>query len=384
MNISAEIIELFSKNFLEQINKSDNLFENYISVEKTDYLPKAFTGKSAAITSYYSEDREHILIVFFKSDQYRFSFEKVKGNVIDVYDRMKLWRGGAGLRIENGGNIRIKSTMFSGMRPADLYGDIEGIFEEFTMKLPYPKDLEVTLDYALVFSKKYFLSRLEQQKTFANNIAMNYVDYYIKTGEKFESSRKKANVYKKELNMLKVEMKKYFFSNKFKETEIDDFIGKNPTIIKYGLGLSRFFTQMILKDIHNNYKQDLKPDLLGFDPIEEHWRIVDYKLPWKKLIRGEGTVRASVTSDITQLHSQLKTYRDYFADHAQREYVNNKYKININKYPPAIGVIGTVTQEQREDFNEMRQEYPGWFKVMSYDELYKKVCDFIDVINEID
>lgn len=381
--ITDKIVELFSKNLLEQFNKSGSVLEYFSTIEKEAYLPKAFTGESASITAYYSEDREHILIVFFKSDQYKFRYQKVKGNVFDVYDIMKIWGSGAGIRIKDSRNIKIKSSSFSG-RPVDLYGEIGAIIEEMDIQLPYPNGLVVTLDYALLFSKDHFLSRLEQQKTFANNIVMNYKNFYEESGEKFTSNSKKAKDYKNELSLLKKEMEDYFFNNRFSEPIIDDFIDRNPLIIKHGLGLSKYFSPMTLKDIHNDYKQDLKPDLVGFDPVEEHWTIVDYKLPWKKLIRGEGTVRASVTADITQLHSQLKTYREYFADHAQREHVNNEYKININRNPPAIGVLGTVTEDQRDDFNEMRQEYPGWFKVMSYDELYKKVCDFIEVVNEID
>lgn len=381
IEINQNNIELFAKTFSDQMRRP--VYDELPNSGLEDYLPRAFTGISVNITSYYSEDREHILIVFFKSDEYKFSFRNVNGNVFDVYDPFKLWDRRSGIKIRNGRKIKLKSSSILGMRPLDLYGEIEVIIEELKIQNPFPRFL-ATLDYVLVFSKDIFLDRLRTIEKFSNIISMNYRDFYERTGEKFDSESKKAIEYKTDLEMLKMEMENYFFNKRFKETEIDDYIGKNPFIIKFGLGLSKYFSPMVLEDINGEYKQDLKPDLVGFDSVEGHWTIVDYKLPWKKLMRGEGTVRASVTSDITQLHSQLKTYRDYFSDLSQRTHVNNKYKIDINKYPPSIGIVGTVTDEQREDFNEMRQEYPGWFKVMSYDELYKKVCNVIDVINEIE
>ena len=128
---------------------------------------------------------------------------------------------------------------------------------------------------------------------------------------------------------------------------------------------------------------DLKPDLIGFNSIVESWFIVDYKLPWKKVIRGSGTVRASLTADITSLKAQLANYRDYFSDNQQRSYVNDKYELDVKKNPPTIGVIGTVKPEERDEFNRERFEHPGWFKIISYDELYKMVCEQIDVVTKI-
>lgn len=133
-----------------------------------------------------------------------------------------------------------------------------------------------------------------------------------------------------------------------------------------------------MKDIHNQFGQDLIPDAIGFDTIKETWTIVDYKLPWKRLIRGSGTIRASVTADITQLQKQLKSYREYFSDCSQREYVNNKYDIDVKRLPPTIGVIGTVDDKNRDEFNEERLDFPTWFKVISYDELFKAVNKNID------
>ena len=139
-----------------------------------------------------------------------------------------------------------------------------------------------------------------------------------------------------------------------------------------------------MKDIHGEYKQDLRPDLSGFDLITESWVIVDFKLPWKNLIRGTGTVRASLTSDITILKKQLKIYRDYFSDKGQRDYVNTFYEIDVKKSPPTIGVIGTIKPNERHEFNEERLEHPRWFNLISYDELYKKVCEHIDVAIKIE
>lgn len=70
-------------------------------------------------------------------------------------------------------------------------------------------------------------------------------------------------------------------------------------------------------------------------------------------------------------------------DHSQREHTNNTYNVNIKKHPPAIGIIGVLTDEERDDFYELRQEYPGWFKIVSYDELYHRICEYIEVVKKI-
>jgi hypothetical protein len=384
--ITPDAIESFSKGFIEQIKKSNKIFESMSSFNKEDYLPNAFSGDSVLINSIYSTDREHILIVFNRSNEYKFVFNNITGNVFDFYDPFKKWGKGSGFRIENCLGIKMKSNIVIGQRPMDLYGEIELYSEDFRISVYSTLfgHLLVPLDFVMVFSKEIFMNKFQEQERFANNLVLNYADYFIRTGEKYNSTSKKAQNYIKELQSLKVKMEDYFFRNKYRETKIDNFIGNNPLIVKCGLGLINYISPMTLKDVHGEYKQDLKPDLVGYDPIQGHWTIVDYKLPWKNLIRGAGTVRASVTSDITQLHSQIKTYRDYFLDHNQREWVNRKYKIDIKKYPPTIGVIGTVSEDERDDFNALRHEYPGWFKIISYDELYKRVCEYIDFVNNVD
>ncbi|WP_262302790.1 DUF4263 domain-containing protein [Neobacillus niacini] len=382
MKIDKETVEQFAKIFIEQIKLSDSAFKEF-NLLKANYLPNAFSGKSAIVNGFYSSDREHILIVFFKSDEYRYKHWEIVGNVFDAFDVLRLWRPGAGIRVENS-NMSMRSHFITGGRPIDLYGTTEMIIEDLKMVIPYPQNLVINLDFVLVFSKDIFLEKFNRLQEYASKIALNYIDFFQTTGKKYQPGSKDSTHRNKELHELKLKMEDHFFNSRYRETKIDNFIGENPVILKYGLGLINGISPMVLKDIHGQYNQDLKPDLVGYNSVENQWEIVDYKLPLKKLMRGTGTVRASVTSDVTQLHSQLKTYREYFLDHSQREHVNTTYNIDIKRHPPAIGVIGTVSEDERDDFNEMRQEYPAWFKVMSYDELYKKVCEYIEVVSKID
>lgn len=384
--ITKELVETFSKNFIEQLRKSAKLIEESSYIGSSHYLPEAFTGEDVSINSFYSVDREHLMLVFMKNRQSTFNYSLTNGNIFDVFDPWKIWNRSkaSGIRIENARNIKIKSVSINGMRPLDLHGDVEIIAEDFMFSMPYPRNTNAKLEYVMIFSKKIFLNLIKKQRTFANQLVLSYSDYFEKTGEKYNENQEKSEKYTNHLKELKMSMSQYFFTTIYKETDIDDFIATHPEILKYGLGLINHKSQIVMKDIHDEYKQDLKPDLIGYDSITESWVIVDYKLPWKKLIRGSGTVRASVTADITVLKKQLKVYRDYFSDKNQRDYVNASYELDVKKYPPTIGVIGTVKTEERHEFNEERLEYPGWFKIISYDELYKKVCEYIDVATKIE
>lgn len=383
--ITEELVETFSKNFIEQFKRSAELIEGNSHIERNHFLPEAFTGDGVSVTSFYSVDREHLMLLFMKNKKNTFNHSFTTGNVFDVFDPWKIWSRSesAGFRIEGASSFKIKSVNFIGMRPIDLYGDIEMIVEDFKFNMPYPRNTDAKLEYVMIFSKKVFFDLVKKQRTFANQVVLSYVDYFENTGEKFNSNQEGSEKYIDYLNQLKISMAEYFFTNDYKETDIDDFIASHPEIIKYGLGLIKYKSQVIMKDIHGEYGQDLKPDLIGFNSIVESWFIVDYKLPWKKVIRGSGTVRASLTADITSLKAQLANYRDYFSDNQQRSYVNDKYELDVKKSPPTIGVIGTVKPEERDEFNRERFEHPGWFKIISYDELYKMVCEQIDVVTKI-
>lgn len=383
--ITANLVEKFSENYIKQLKKSASIFGKSNNVKTNMFLPKAFIGESVSVNAFYSTDREHLMLVFLNSDKYKFNFSITSGNVFDIFDPYKIWNKNkaTAIRIDNSRNININSVNVIGMRPLDLYGEIELIAENFTFSMPYPNNTTVKLDYVMVFSKQIFLDLTKDQFNFANQIALSYSDYFDLTGEKLNLNKERTEEYKEYLNEIKNSMAEYFFNTQYKETEIDEFIAKHPEILKYGLGIINYISQIELKDIHGDYKQNLKPDLVGFDSVKETWVIVDYKLPNKKLVRGQQTVRAALTADITVLKKQLKVYRDYFSDSMQRNYVNNLYEININKYPFTIGVIGTVTAEERDDFNEERAEHPNWFSIVSYDELYKKVCQFIDTVLKI-
>lgn len=383
--VNSEVVEEFVELFCSQLNKSDSYFKkfsNFGEDTKEAYLPKAFSGLSAAVTSFYSKDRKHILIIFQKSDQYKFYHQEITGNVFDVFDFMNLWGRSSAFRVENS-SVIVKNTTVTGMRPVDIYGKAEFYLEELQMAIPYPNGVKISLDYAMVFSIDVFLEKLSFSKDFADSLVLAYSNYYETNKQKFNPESDEGIAYKRKLMFLKEEMQDYFFTSKYKETEIDNFIEKNPIIIHKGLGLIEYHSPMLLEDIHGQYNQNLKPDLVGFDPIEEHWKIVDYKLPWKKLVRAEGSVRASVSADITQLHSQLSIYREYFFDYRQRAHTNEKYKVSISKHPPTIGVIGTITPESRTDLNKARYEYPNWFRIISYDEIYKKVCEHIDFVTKV-
>lgn len=385
-DITKELIENYSNVFLEQFKDSSKFIEKYGGsegeVEKDNYLPEAFTGKNVSVTSFYSTDREHVFITFAKSDHYKFSYGEMEGNVFNVYDFKNRWQKNSMIVIKDSINVRLSNSILEG-NPVDVYGDVEMIIDSLSIRVPYPTGLVVKIEYALVFSKKVFLEKIKKAKNLANDLVLTYMNFYNSNHMKLVSGSKEARDYIKNLDHLKLQMNDYFFSNNYTEPQIDKFIEKNPLIIEWGLGISKFHSQMELRDIHNRYKQNLKPDLIGFDPIEKTWKVVDYKLPGKRVVSGNGTVRASLTSSVHKLQAQLKRYREYFMDEIQRKDVNERYSINIGRFLPAIGVLGTVSEVEREDFTEMRQEIIGWMTLVSYDEIFNRVCSQIDLAKKI-
>lgn len=383
--LSEKIVNTFAKNFINQFKQSSELFERNIGIDKDLYLPKVFNEDHIAVNSYYSTDREHLMLIFRKSNKNTFNYNTTVGNIFDVFDFYGVWKRNncSAIKIEDSRNINLKSVVVKGARPVDLYGEIELIAEDFEFTVPFPNNTSVKLEYVMVFSKNVFLELVNVQRELANQIVISYSDFFEKTGEKLDSTSNKRESYLDELKQLKNKMYDYFFSGQYKETEIDQFIFEHPEILKFAFDLINYKSQITLKDIHGQYGQDLKPDLLGFDSIKKTWYIVDYKLPHKKIIRAAGSNRASFTADITQLRAQLQKYRDYFSDYTQRNYVNEKYKIDVKQHPPTIGIIGILKAEEIEDFNHERFEQPGWFQVLSYNELYEKVCEYIDRTSKI-
>lgn len=381
--MSKKIVEMFTKNFVEQLRKTDELLGRRTSLENNNYLPDAFSGKGITINSIYSTDKEHLMIIFSKSGNDKFNYYETNGSIFNVFDPLRVWGNGSAIMVENSRGIQLKSVGIKGMKPFELVGQVEMVAEDFTFFAPFPANKDLKIDYMMIFSKEIFFDILQKQEAFANRLVKSYSDFYEKTGEKFNTDISKTKEYILYLNELKENMKKYFFSGMYKETEIDDFIANHPEILQYGLELFDYKSQVVMEDIHGENKQDLKPDLIGYNTIKETWVIVEYKLPEKKIIRGSGKVRASVTADITVLKSQLKSYRDYFSDTLQKNHVNNLYKIDVKKHPPTIGIIGIVKPNERDEFNEERQEQPGWFELMSYDELYKRVSEYIRVVSMI-
>lgn len=157
--IDRSSVEKFSRQFIKQLKNSANLLANYSGTNLDEFLPKAFTNENVSINTFYSTDREHIMLVFLNSSKYSFNFALTSGNIIDVFDVFGRWKKypGAAFGIENSRNINIKGLQVSGMRPFDLLGQIELFAENLTFGLPYPRKVNVTLDYVMIFSKDVFI-----------------------------------------------------------------------------------------------------------------------------------------------------------------------------------------------------------------------------------
>ena len=137
--------------------------------------------------------------------------------------------------------------------------------------------------------------------------------------------------------------------------------------------------QVILKNILGKYEHDLKPDLIAYDTLNKKWVIVDYKKAKRTIIKNLDRVRSGLRAEVYDLQNQLRDYVEYFDERDHRNYISEKYNLNIN-YPDSLGIIGNVAVEEQETFNKVIKDLPRWFNVMPYNYLYDSFCNYVNLI----
>lgn len=143
-----------------------------------------------------------------------------------------------------------------------------------------------------------------------------------------------------------------------KELEIDKFIENHPFIIELSLHLTDLKHQIKLKDIEEDFNQDLKPDLIAYKPLDKRWYIVDYKRSKRNLIKKPGKVRSGFLAEVNDLVYQLNDYINYFTrSRVQTKFIKEKYGMDI-KYPKGIGIIGNLKGEKQETLLKARENLP--------------------------
>lgn len=153
------------------------------------------------------------------------------------------------------------------------------------------------------------------------------------------------------------------------ELEIDAFIEENPFILEYGLHLTNLYHQTVLKNLEENFEQDLKPDVIGWYNKEKRWAIVDYKRYDKKLVKKAGRARSGLFAQVSDLEYQLNDYLNYFyRSKNQTQYIKDEYGIHI-VYPIGFGIIGNVKSEDNEAFLKATYDLKRNINIIPYNNL---------------
>ena len=374
VRIKREVKE-FSVKFQANIKRQLNLLKSS-GVNTNEIFPEIFCKEGIAFETVYSVDKEHILIRMIQSNKFEYNFNVVEGDVIDYFDKSGTWKRQQEIfRISNCTEVNLKNINIVGAKPFSLDGEIfitlDGM--EFTLK----NDEKIILEYASIMSYKIFLEKLSNVERFVDNILFTYLNY-------FKTYNKKLNLngdtdireYKDRLKMIGNEFYKLIYDEKTKELEIDKFIEENPIILEKGLDIINPIHQVILSDILQEYGQDLKPDVIGFNKYTNGWSIIDYKRAKRSLVKNNREVRCSFRSEINDLEAQLRDYKEYFNESIKRKEFFNKYGVDI-EYPDTIGIIGYIDKSEIKQFNRLILDKPKWFNIKTYNYLEEKFSDYI-------
>jgi hypothetical protein len=370
LKIKRKIID-FSKNYITNIRMLLNSYEQ-IQPEIRLSIPETFNSKNIEIKTFYSENRKHIMILFEESKQDSISFDLTNNNVFDILDSTGYWKisKGVAFTFNNSSGI-LQNCCVTGLKPFDLYGEnIKLIISEFNYTLPSGE--QKLIPFGFIFSLSVFENILLDLNSFVENQIYSYWDYYRKSNTQLNSSDK-FEKYKDDLRRLLLKMGEIFFENTSDEKTIDDFMTNNPIILERTLDIKpdSLLPQVILVNwIKENFTQDMKPDLICQN-IHDDWIILDYKRA-KRILKKENTARADVISEVHDLKTQLKNYREYFNEDKHRKSFCDVMGFEIPSKPQAIGLIGVIKKEEQKIFKDAIEDYPNWIQVESYCRIYEK------------
>lgn len=375
VRIKREVKEFVQK-FQENVKRQLTLLKN-IGVNINEVFPKIFCNEEMSFEAIYSIDKEHILIRMISSNKFEYKFNIINGDIIDYFDESGVWaRSPVAFNIQDSVEVNFKNINIIGAKPFSLSGEIFITLDGMEFNLPNNKRL--TLEYASIMSYKIFIEKLKSIDAFVDNILFTYFDYFKTYNEKLNLNKDtKIEQYKKQLKIVGDKFSKLIHDTNTKELELDSFIENNPIILEKGLDIIRPIHQVVLKDLLNEYGQDLKPDVIGFNKYTKRWSIIDYKRAKRSIIKNNGQVRCTFRSEVNDLEAQLRDYKEYFNDSIKRKEFYNKYEVDI-EYPDAIGIIGFIDKNEEKQLNKLILDKPRWFNIRTYNYLDEKFRDYIE------
>lgn len=360
-------LEEFSNKFIEYASKLLVSFEK-VQPKIRDSVPPILNSKNIKINSYFSEDRNHVMILFEEDINNNFSFTTTKGNILDAIHGASAWLNSNPAIIRFQGGI-LNSCSFLGVKP-DVFGDKAKVT---LSDVRYATNSEEKLiSYGYIFSYSVFKEISNDLENYIQNIIYSFWDYYRNNKERLDSNEKlkKGNEHIKD---LLEKMKELFFNEQIDEAQLDNFITNNPIILERCLDIKpdSLLPQMTLTNwVQENFEQDIKPDLICQN-IHNDWVILDYKRA-KRITKKIGTARADVIAEVHELKTQLTTYRKYFNEEKHRNSFFKKTGLRIGTGPDCIGIIGNVSEEERKTFKNAIEDSPHWIQIVPYNDIFTK------------
>jgi len=157
-------------------------------------------------------------------------------------------------------------------------------------------------------------------------------------------------------------------SNKTKEVEITKFLElpENQFILKMA-----FFGKEVHSERECQWQSEerkpIRPDFFVVDP-NNYANIVEFKLPELKGSPTVGSInRETFNAQIHSYIAQTGVYEEYFEDPNNREYVKEKYGINV-RYPKRILVIGRRWMFDYTEWKRIEHEFRN-ITIRTFDDL---------------
>lgn len=369
INFSGNTFEKFARNLLKEIDEYKVQFQD-MGLDIKNYLPAVFTGKDVGVHIIYSNKSQNVLFRFDIREKRHVILSQVDGELFDLFDRFDSWKDNqAAFRLQDFSGAFVGNRVLSG-RPIIIEGEnVELAIEEFRFNAPYYG--QIHFPYAFVFSFKNFDK--------INSDLRGFISRFLSVIEEFKNQKTEAGLHYQYLEGLKRNMEVLFFDEKVPELKIDRFIEMNPVVLELGLHITKPRSQVVLKNVtgkHNNH--DFRPDLIAYDNRARNWTIVDYKKAKRTVIKNAGDVRTGFRAEVYALKDQLRNYVRYFQEREHRIEFQKKYGFEI-KRPRAIGIIGNVGFQEREDFEDLlMEEFNQQYNIIPYNYLYENFCESID------
>jgi len=372
-------IKQFALEFIEKMKNYQQFRQIHDMEINTCLFNMTECHKVVAIVS---ESDKQIMLVINKSEINQYEINFISGDIMDFYDKFRVWKSSnTAFRIESSIGIKLNSIQIKGLKPFKITGkNVEVQFEDFSFE--YCEE-QISLDFGFIFSIDTFETIYIDKENYYSDIIKSY---YIKkeillenydVGIGANTSVEKVNKYKEYLKSTLATFKKLTLEENTPELVIDNFISNNSIILEIAFGIDLFKRQVILKDFSDRFKQDLKPDLIGFKSTDNRWYIVDYKKSGSKIIKNNGDVRESFKAEVNDLKAQLKDYIEYFDEKCNRDYYKTEYG-DLIEYPYAIGLIGIIEPEYTRAFERQVEDIPRKYEIIPFNYVYNRLCKFVE------